>query len=341
MIARLMRRALYCLGLMSLLIVLPGFYFSTKPLLDVGQLELGQHFRTAEINSRGDGMKQPNGKPSVINFSASRLSYVGTWDDRKLRLTLNEYDTATRLYSFQLEISNTDSSSPLITYDLMIIEGQTVQLFFPKQNAQPETRNQLLDALGALSDHLSSARKVRFAVGIGFEPNVTTKETSDTLATMTTAAPTQAVADDDAAFPTDGYYSPEVFRLVYANALTPESFRSQSIYWFVFLDAFHSHQECAHLVSDATYKKFVILAKLGELQGVLDSVRNQDRGHGIRDLGAAAEAAIKAVSPNVQCEVSFIIHGKDDARLFYNTHKCSGPVAERFFGDVAKIVARL
>src|SRR4051812_8864705 len=176
MIARLTLSALYCLGLLSLLIVLPGFYFSTKPLLGVGQLELGQQFRTAEINARGDIMKQPNGKPSVINFSASGLSYVGTWDDKKLRLTLREYDTAARLYSFQLEISNSDSSSPLITYGLMTIEGQTVQLFFPKENAQSETSDQLLDALGALSDRLSSARKVRFAVGIGFEPNAIGKE---------------------------------------------------------------------------------------------------------------------------------------------------------------------
>jgi hypothetical protein len=341
MITRLTPSALYRLGLMSLLIALPGFYFSTKPLLGVGQLELGQQFRTAEINARGDIMKQPNGKPSVINFSASGLSYVGTWDDKKLRLTLREYDTAARLYSFQLEISNSDSSSPLITYGLMTIEGRTVQLFFPKENAQSETRDQLSDALRALEARLSSARKVRFAVGIGFDPNAIAKETSDTLATITSAAPTLAATDDDAAFPTDGYYSPAVFRSVYANALTPESFLSQSIYWFIFLDAFHSHQECAHLVSDATYTKFVILAQLGELQGVLDSVKNQDRSYGIRDLGAAAEAAIKAVSPNVQREVSFIIHGKDDAHLFYERHKCSGPVVERFFGNVARILARL
>jgi hypothetical protein len=100
MIGRLTLSALYCLGLMSLLIVLPGFYFSTKPLLGVGQLELGQQFRTAEINARGEIMKQPNGKPSVINFSASGLSYVGTWDDKKLRLTLREYDTAARLMAY-------------------------------------------------------------------------------------------------------------------------------------------------------------------------------------------------------------------------------------------------
>jgi hypothetical protein len=341
MIARLTLSALYCLGLMSLLIVLPGFYFSTKPLLGVGQLELGQQFRTAEINARGDIMKQPNGEPSVINFSASGLSYVGTWDDKKLRLTLREYDTAARLYSFQLEISNSDSSSPLITYGLMTIEGQTVQLFFPKENAQSETSDQLLDALGALSDRLSSARKVSFAVGIGFEPNAIAKETSDTLATITSAAPTQAAADDDAAFPTDGYYSPAVFRSVYANALTPESFRSQSIYWFTLLDAFHSDQGCAHLVSDATFTRFLILAQMDELKGVLDSVTNQNRNYRVGDWGAAAEAAINAASPNLEREISFIIHGKDDARLFYERHKCSGPVAERFFGNVAKIVARL
>jgi len=95
-------------------------------------------------------MKQPNGKPSVIDFSAKGLSYVGTWDDKKLRLTFREYDTAARLYSFQLEITSSDSSSPLITYGLMTIEGRTVQLFFPTEYAQPETHDQLLDALSAL-----------------------------------------------------------------------------------------------------------------------------------------------------------------------------------------------
>ena len=344
-----MRGALYCLGLISLQIMLSGFYFSTKPLLGIGQLKLGQQFSTAEINARGDIMKQPSGKPSVINFSASGLSYTGTWDDKKLRLTLSEYDTAARLYSFQLEISNSDNSSPLITYGLMTIEGQTVQLFFPKENTQPETRNQLFDSLCVLSARLSSAMKVRFAVGsnpnqmtsIGFEANTIAKETSDTLATITSATPTQSAAVDDAAFPTDGYYSPAVFRLAYANALTPESFRSQSIYWYTFVYAFHSDQECAHLVSDATFTRFLILAQMGELKGVLDSITNQNRKYRVGDWGAAAESAINATLPNLQREISFIIHGKDDARLFYERHKCSGPVAERFFDNVAKIVARL
>jgi hypothetical protein len=261
MIARITLSTLYYLGLMSLLIVPPGFYFSTTPLLGVGQLALGQHFRAAEINSRGDIMKQPNGKPSVIDFSESRLSYVGTWDEKKLRLTFREYDTAARLYSFQLEISSSDGSSPLITYGLMTIEGQTVQLFFPEGNAQPETRNQLLDSLSVFSDRLSSARKVRFAVGIGFESSAIAKETSDTLARITSAAPSQAAVGDDAAFPTEGYYSPAVMRSVYANALTPESFHSQSIYWFSFVNAFHADQECAHLVSDALFMRFFALGK--------------------------------------------------------------------------------
>jgi hypothetical protein len=346
MIARLKRSALYCLGLISLQIMLSGFYFSTKPLLGTGELTLGQQFRTAEINARGDIMKQPNGKPSVINFSASGLSYAGTWDDKKLRLTLREYDTAARLYSFQLEISNSDSSSPLITYGLMTIEGQTVQLFFPKENAQPETRDQLIDSLRALEDRLSSARKVRFAVATN--PNQMTsignaiaKETSDTLATITSAAPRQAAADDDAAFPTDGYFSPAAFRSAYADALTPESFRSQSIYWFAFVHPFHADQECAHLVSDNTFNRFLILAHIGELNGILDSVTSQNRNYKVGDWGAAAKAAIDAAAPNLQREISFISHGQEDARLFYERHKCSGPVAERFFGNVAKIVARL
>jgi hypothetical protein len=256
-------------------------------------------------------------------------------------LTFREWDTAARLYSFQLEISNSDISSPLITYGIMTIEAQTVQLFFPKENAQSESRDQLSDALRALSDRLSSARKVRFAVGIAFDPNAIAKETSDTLATITSAAPTQTAADDDAAFPTDGYYSPAVFRSVYANALTPESFLSQSIYWFTFVDLFYSDQECAHLVSDAMFARFRILAQMGELKGILDSVTNQNRNYRVGDWGAAAASALNAASPNLQREISFIIHGKDDARLLYERHKCSGPVAERFFGNVAKILARL
>ena len=35
---------------------------------------------------------------------------------------------------------------------------------------------------------------------------------------------------------------------------------------------------------------------------------------------------------NLHREVSFIIHGKDDARLLYERHECSRPVAGRFFG---------
>ena len=309
MIARLMRSALYCLGLISLQIMLSGFYLSTKPLLGTGELTLGQQFRTAEINARGDIMKQPSGKPSMINFSASGLSYAGTWDDKKLRLTLREYDTAARLYSFQIEISNSNSSSPLITYGLMTIEGQTAQLFFPQENAQPETRDQLIDSLRALEDRLSSARKVRFAVATN--PNQMTnignaiaKETSDTLATITGAVPRQTAADD-AAFPTDGYYSPAAFRAAYANALTPESFRSQSIYWFAFVHPFHADQECAHLVSDNTFNLFLILAHMGELNGILDSVINMRQNHNYRigDWGAAAQSAINAAAPNLEREI--------------------------------------
>ena len=89
------------------------------------------------------------------------------------------------------------------------------------------------------------------------------------------------------------------------------------------------------------FNRFLILAQMGELNGIRDSVTSQNRNYRVGDWGAAAKAAIDAAAPNLQREISFIIHCQDDARLFYERHKCSGPVAERFFGNVENIVARL
>jgi hypothetical protein len=342
-------RTLQCAGVVALQFCLCGFYYSDKPLLGVGQLKFRGQFRTVEIDRNGDVLKQPDNKSSVINFVSSGLSYTGIWEDKSIRLTLSEFDTAAHLFTFQLEISNADGSAPLITYGLMTIEGQTVQLFFPQANARPETRDQLMDAIRVLTAHLSSARVVRFGVGmtrdqmidIGFQVRNMAKDTSNTLAEIVRAAPEPPTNDDDAAFPTSDYFSPSSFRLVYNNALTPDSFRSQSVYWYTFVYAFHADRECARLVDDATFARFLNQVQFSELKTVLDSVVMQKRDYRVGDWGAAVKSTVDAMAPNMQRNISFIIHGQDDAQRFIKHHGCSSDVANRFFSNVAKTASRL